>query len=330
VALKRRVAVAGFGSIGKRHVRLLLERDDVAVEVYEPDASTRAAAEAMFGGLTTHDSFDDLLDSAPDVVWLASPTHLHASQSIDALAAGAHVFCEKPMTYSVEEAKSVVAASQATCKVFNVGFHLRFCDALVTLKNLIDSGRLGRVIHLRAHVGTYITLVNSISRYQTRLPGSLFFDYSHQPDLFYWMLGCVPSAVSVWGGQVGELEFTSNPNFADLLCEYREPLVTHIHLNYLQMPQRHEYEVAGDKGWAHLDFEKGSLTVGYRETGATSLTAYVQERDDIFRAEHRTFFDAIDGKCSPMTPAAEGLVSTAVCEAALQSYFEKGKTTVRS
>src|SRR4051812_9876905 len=90
---KLRVTVVGLGSIGKRHARLLSERADVSVEVVEPSAESLAIARPEIGDVRVHPSFDAMLDTRPDVVWIATPTPLHAQQAIAALDAGAHVFC---------------------------------------------------------------------------------------------------------------------------------------------------------------------------------------------------------------------------------------------
>ena len=107
---------------------------------------------------------------------------------------------------------------------------------------------------------------------------------------------------------------------ADIVCEYREPLVTTVHLNYLQAPERHEYEVVGDRGWAQADFFGGWVRFGERGRTEVEMEQLPQERDDIFRAEHQAFFDAVEGKRPPETSAADGLVSAAICEAAVQSW----------
>lgn len=141
MALKRRVAVIGLGSIGKRHARLLLEREDVVVEVVEPNVETLQAARAELGDLRSHEDFMAMLETKPDVVWLASPTNLHAEQSVAALEAGAHVFCEKPMTFGLEEARRVKEAAGRSSKVFNVGFYLHFWKGMTLLKEMITTRR---------------------------------------------------------------------------------------------------------------------------------------------------------------------------------------------
>ena len=98
-------------------------------------------------------------------------------------------------------------------------------------------------------------------------------DYTHQPDLLYWMLNEVPAGVFAAGGQGGNLELTSNPNFINLNCDYARPLIGTIHLNYLQMPERHEYEIVGDRGWAMFDLNTGRLRRGRLRRGAAEKRA---------------------------------------------------------
>ena len=325
MAVGRRIVVVGAGSIGKRHIRLLRERKGIQVEVTEPNPDALASLRAEFGALVVHDSFEAMLDTHPEIVWLASPTALHAVQSIAALNAGAHVFCEKPMAYTVEEARNVSEVAARSSRIFNVGFYLHFSIGMLLLKEMIERGDLGSLLHIRAHVGSYITLVNSISRYQTRHAGTLFFDYSHQPDLFYWLTKKMPTTLQVYGFCGGAMQLTADPNVADVICEYDSHLITHVHLNYAQMPERHTYEVIGDEGWAFLDFNEGLVLVGNRRQQTVQTKTFRQDRDDIFRAEHNAFFDAVEGRRSPETSAADGLISTMICAAALESYRTKRK-----
>jgi predicted dehydrogenase len=329
MALRRRVVVAGLGSIGRRHARLLREREDVSVEVVEPADQARAMLWAELGAeLPVHASYAAAVDSSPDIVWICTPTRLHADQTIAALNAGLQVFSEKPMADVVAAALRMEEAANRARGVLDIGFYLHFWHAMQELKRRLTAGDLGQLLHAHARVGTYITLVNSISRYQAANPGSLFFDYSHQPDLLYWLTGMAPRAVTATAFQAGALEFSSDPNVADIVCEYDAPLVTSIHLNYVQMPQRHYYEFVGDEAWAVLDFETKQMTVGRRRSQAIETFAFPQERDDMFRAEHRAFFDAVDGKRGPETSATDGVVSTAICEAILESVRRKGRVEV--
>jgi predicted dehydrogenase len=329
MAVKPRIVVVGLGSMGRRHTRLLLARTDVSVEVVEPDSGALEFARGQLGPLNAHANFEAMLRSAPEAVLVASPTGFHADQAVGALESGAHVFCEKPMSDNLADAVRMKQAADRSGKVLNIGFHLHFCEGLVALKSLIDRGELGTVLYAHMRVGTYITLVNSISRYQSRQDGSLMLDYSHQPDLLWWLFGAVPRTVYTAGFQGGNMEFTSRPNVAEILCEYEAHFLATIHLNYLQMPERHEYEVVGDEGWAVFDFNHGVLRVGRRREQTVTEFLHGVDKDSMVRAEHQAFLDAVAGRGKPETSAADGLVSTAICEAAVESWRKRRPVEVR-
>lgn len=322
--MKRRVVVVGLGSIGRRHARLLCERADIAVEVFEPSYEALSLARNEIGDLRNFDTYDEALATSPDIVWLATPTQFHSTQAIAALNAGCHVFCEKPMADTVENALAIKRAAEESGRVFNVGFMLHFMPAIQRLRELISDGSLGEILHIHARVGTYITLVNSLSRYQATNQGSLFLDYAHQPDLFYWLTGKIPTGVSVTGFEGGSMDLSSDPNVAIAVFEYAEKMIGTIHLNYVQMPQRHDYEIVGDKAWASLDFETGEIRIGDRENREVSVENYTYERDDLYRAQIDSFLKAVDGDRSPETSAADGLDSTKVGCASVESYQNGG------
>ena len=312
--------VVGLGSIGRRHARLLNERADLAVEFVEPNPDILALAIKEVGDLPCHASFAQMLKTTPQMVLIATPHSLHKSQTIAALQADCHVFCEKPISDNLADAQKMRDAADRTGRVLNIGFQLHFHPGLQLLRKTIDSGALGQVLHAHAHVGTYITLVNSLSRYQATAAGALLFDYAHQPDILYWLLRKKPASVYACAIQAGDLQFSSPPNIVDVTCRYTADLVTTIHLNYVQMPERHHYEIVGDRGWAVLDVNAGQLTVGNRQNQTAKTETFSVARDDIYRAEHQAFLDAVAGRRKPETSAADGLISLAICHAAVQSY----------
>ncbi len=321
MAVKPRIVVVGLGSIGRRHARLLARRGDLIVEWCESDQGAVAVAHAELGlPAHVHASFEAMLTTAPEIVVIATPHACHEAQTIAALQAGAHVFCEKPMAATLEGAARMLRAAQATSRALTFGFQLHFNPGLRRLRELVQKGDLGEPLHVHCRVGSYITLVNSRSRYQGQMEGALLMDYTHQPDLLYWFLGEAPSGVFASGGQGGQLEFSSNPNFFNLNCDYRRPLLATIHLNYLQMPERHEYEIVGDQGWAMYDLNTGRVRVGRRSSATETVEDYPVDRDPVYVEEHAAFLDAVAGRRAPESPPADAIVSMRIIAAALASW----------
>ncbi len=316
----RRVAIIGCGSIGRRHARLMTRRKDLEVELCEPNPEILALALKEVGQVRIHDTFEDVLASRPEMIVIATPHHLHADQTIQALSSGAHVLCEKPMSDNLNDAQRMFAAAEKSDRVLTFGFQLHFQPGLQRIKRLIDSGELGTLLHVHCRVGSYITLVNSKSRYQAHLEGALLWDYVHQSDALYWWLRRKPRGLYMAAGQGGALSLQSNPNFLTLTLDYDEPLVATIHLNYVQMPERHVYEVVGDKAWATFDLNTARLRIGRREEQTETEEIFSTERDPWYVAEHQAFLDAVDRKRSPESPAADAILSMQITQAGLASW----------
>lgn len=326
---RRRILVVGLGSIGKRHARLLSARADLDVQVCEPSSAVLEGAKAELGHLTAYASLEAGLAAKPEMVLIATPHHLHAVQAVASMKAGTHVLCEKPICVDVSEAREMIEASRQYKKTLCVGFHLHFQAGIARMKAIIDSGMIGTVAHLHCRVGSFITLRNSLSRYQEKLKGALVLDYAHQPDLILWLLGDLPAGVSMTGLQGGNLPHTSNPNVLGLTLDYARPVLATVHLNYMQMPQRHEYEVVGDKGWVVLDLDSGLIRIGLRETEKDTQERVSAERDDAYRSEHEAFIQAVDGKRLPESSGESAARSVELFSMAMRSWETGARVACR-
>lgn len=88
----------------------------------------------------------ELYNTDLDIVIVATPDHLHATQSIKALKAGKHVICEKPLAPTVKECRSIISAVQDTGRFFMTGQVCRYAPGFKLAKYLIDSGRIGEMV----------------------------------------------------------------------------------------------------------------------------------------------------------------------------------------
>ena len=322
------VIIVGFGSIGRRHARLLRQRGDLTVSVCESEVEALECGYEETGELPAYRSFEEALAAKPDVMLIATPHSLHADMTVRALEGGAHVLCEKPMSDNLNDARRMHDAAMRAVRVLNVGFHLHFHPGLRRLREMIHSGMLGNIVHAHAHVGSYVTLVHSRSRYQARMKGALLLDYAHQPDLLYWMLRKKPRGVYTAASQAGNMEPTANPNVLTTVCDYDAPMISTITLNYVQHPEQHDYRIVGDRAWVFWDGATGRIIVGSRETGTTHEETFATDRDRWYREEHQAFFDAVAGKRAPESPPEDAIVSIEVIEAAIKSWENRTRVSL--
>ncbi|ELZ94134.1 oxidoreductase [Haloferax mucosum ATCC BAA-1512] len=112
------------------------------------DEEALADAADRFGFESTATDWRDVVDDV-DVFYNLGPNHLHAEPSIAALEAGAHVFCEKPLAPTLDEAEAMRDAARDADGVAGCAFNYRFVPAIQYAKGLIEDGELGEIRHVR-------------------------------------------------------------------------------------------------------------------------------------------------------------------------------------
>jgi len=152
---KIRVAVIGAGSIAiHRHVPEYAAREDVELVAFVDPVAERAQKLAdKYGGNVYTDVQEMLAKEKPDAVSVCTPNALHAPVSIAAANAGAHVLCEKPMAVSAEEAEKMIAAARENNVFLMIGHNQRYMPPHVKAKEILKSGKLGKVLTFRTSFG---------------------------------------------------------------------------------------------------------------------------------------------------------------------------------
>jgi predicted dehydrogenase len=130
-----RLGFLGVGWIGQHRMRAVLESGvaDV-VAIAEPDATLRGAALASAPGAEGMQTLEDLLTRDLDGIAIATPSALHAEQTLAVLRKGIAVFCQKPLARSGAETRAVVECARAENRLLHVDFSYRHTAALQALK----------------------------------------------------------------------------------------------------------------------------------------------------------------------------------------------------
>jgi 1,5-anhydro-D-fructose reductase (1,5-anhydro-D-mannitol-forming) len=145
-------AMVGTGAHVKDRMAPSAQRADETrlVAVYSRDKSRANDYAKDFGFARAYDDYSSLLaDDDVDVVYLATPNHLHEQQTIQAAEAGKHVLVEKPMALTNASAQRMVDACRSRGVKLGVGFHLRHHPAHIETKRLLQSGALGKPVVFR-------------------------------------------------------------------------------------------------------------------------------------------------------------------------------------
>ncbi len=137
-----RVGVVGTGFIGQVHLEILKEIEGVEIVGIVEPVESRAKEVAQKYGAKPLSKVEELKEVGADAVYITSPNRTHFEVAMQAIEVRLNVFCEKPMTISLEDAKALEKAVKEHGIVFQVGHNRRFAYVYKFMKDLIDSGEI--------------------------------------------------------------------------------------------------------------------------------------------------------------------------------------------
>ena len=190
--------IIGCGAIGqRRHIPECVANPDSKLVALADPVKDRVEELGKKYGAKAYTDYKEMLKN-PDVeaVVIAGPNSLHASQSLDALNAGKHVLCEKPMATSREDAKAMMDAAKKNNKYLMIGLNQRLMPPHVRAKEILASGKLGNVLAFRTafkHPGPEGWSVDGGKSWFFK-KAEAFMGVSgdlgvHKADLMRWLLG---------------------------------------------------------------------------------------------------------------------------------------------
>jgi predicted dehydrogenase len=145
-ATRPRLGFLGVGWIGRHRMNAILNTGTVEIAaIADPSPEMAAEAARLAPGAKLVPALDDLLDAGVDGVVIATPSAMHAEQSIRSLERGAAVFCQKPLGRTEAEVRAVVDAARAADRLLGVDLSYRFTDGMRRIREVVRSGELGRI-----------------------------------------------------------------------------------------------------------------------------------------------------------------------------------------
>jgi len=287
------VLIAGCGSIGKRHARVLhrLGTSDIRACDPVPAQGQPLAAETQ---VRLFASYEEGLASRPDTVFLCTPPSLHIPMALQAMAAGAHVFSEKPLSDGSAGIDKLQETAVRSGKSVMTGLCFRYHEGLRRAKHLLEKGDFGRLVSIRCLMGENLPTVRPDYRtlYSFRYGGA--FDLMHEIDLAVWFAGSQAKEVRCLAGSCSDIGFIA-PDLAEILLEFKNRVMAGIHLDFFQMPRRRQTELICTRGVIIVEFARwDACTVSTAGAdGVWSRQEMKTERDDMFRDEDRSFLEAV-------------------------------------
>ena len=318
-----RIAIVGTGNISHNHIQGYQEFADrcqivALVDIY-PEKALEKKERYGLTQATVFSSHQAMLASGieVDIVDVCTPPYVHAEISVDALNAGKHVLCEKPMAASLEECDAMIAAQRASGKILSIIAQNRFTDAFWRLKQVVDSGELGKICH--AQVDSFWWRGHCYydlwwrGTWEKEGGGCTLNHAVHHIDAIQWMLGFPTEVVAMMTNVAHD-----NAEVEDLsaaIFRYSSGALTQLTASVVHHGEDQKIVIQGDKArisapwdrWAsvsadngfpqeqHDDEREARLDALFRNTPKLKYTLHTGQINDLLNAVEQHGAPLIDG-----------------------------------
>lgn len=331
-----RIGIIGCGLMGSLHARTFASLPGVEVVALHNRTRDKAEALASEVGGTVYDSHEQLLEHDLDGVVVATPDHLHVEPATAVLASGRHLFLEKAISTSLEDAATIVAAGQARPDLAAlVAYPLRFAPVYQAMQREVARTGVGKAVQawsMRTHfLDPHQQVYDKYRDHYYATPswyfdpeigkGPIFSHASHDYDLLGWMCGEVESVFAIGDtyllppGSVADA-FTVSLRFASgAIGQVSTPWVTRV-----------DYDITGVATEQMTVMNNdGELRVK-DATGPERRTSFSE--NDMWQPLATHFIDCIRHGQRPLVSLLDGMRAIAISEAALRSLSERREVAV--
>lgn len=328
----RRILIAGFGSIGRRHFRIAREAmPEAEIKVLRHKRPTDGSETAVAPGDMLYDPAEAVA-FAPQLSVVATPAPFHRGIADTLLRAGSHVLIEKPLADVGEGLDDLVALARDRRLFLQTGYNLRYLPSLRRFRDFVGAGKVGEILSIRCEVGQYLPdwrpeqdYRDTVSANRT-LGGGVLLELSHEIDYLRWIFGEI-NWVQAFLGRQSRLEIDVE-DIAHLILGFdgsgMRPVAS-VSLDFIRRDTTRCCVVIGDRGSLRWDGVSGS--VDFYDTGARKweqLFAHMPERDFAYREQFKDVLARIEARSAPLTSGEDGHAVVRVLEAVRASAAASG------
>jgi len=322
-----RLLIVGLGSIGMRHVRLVRQLlPDVEIVALRHRASGDFSAYGIERCVT---SLDEAMRFRPQAAVVSSPASCHLDAAMPLAEAGVHLLIEKPISNATANVARLIEKCRQRGCVLMTGYNLRFMESLQCFRELINAGRIGHPISVRAETGQYLPSWRPDVDYRQtvsareELGGGVLLELSHEIDYLRWLFGEVEWVSAIQRRQSAleiDVEDTAHLviGFAPELG--KKALSAALSIDFVRHDTTRICTVIGDRGSLRWNALTGTVEVF--EQGASAWQPHFvsqPQRDASYLDEWRHFLGCIDEERQPMISGEDGLAVLRIIEAARRS-----------
>jgi len=330
------LAVIGAGYWGPNLIRNFSRLDECFLKtVCDLDEKKLTKIKKSYPDILTTSNVEDVFgDQEINAVAIATPTKFHYSLAKKALESGRHVFIEKPLAQTSQQAEELIKLAKDKKLIIQVDHTFIYYGPVIKIKEIIDSGELGELFYFdsqRINLGLIQSDINVIWDLAPHDISILNYIYKEK-------------AISVSAAGTKHFSKNKQEELAHITIEYATGFVAHIHVSWLSPVKLRQMIIGGDKKMIYFDdieptekikiYNKG---IDLAETSEDTFNPIYRSGDVYLPVYDGTealfkgcsnFINCITNGTEPETNGQAGLAVVRILEAASQSLAEDGKKII--
>ncbi len=303
---KVNVGVVGVGAMGYNHVRVYSELENanlMAVSDLMRGTLAEVSKEFNIVGFVDYDNILKMPEI--DVVSVCVPTTYHYDVVMSAIEQGKHVLVEKPIAFTLDEAKDMVNAAHDAGVKLGTGHVERFNPAVVEAKRLMKEGAIGEVVSASAkRVGPFPPRIKDVG---------VAIDLAiHEVDIMFYLLDSPASRV--YANMGSRLEKCEYEDHAEIMMKFENGVVGILETNWLTPYKKRQLEITGVEGIISIDYIDQTVEVYGKNAQKVNVT-----HTEPLKEELKSFLSSVTNDEEPKITGEDGIHALKVVLAAMKS-----------
>jgi UDP-N-acetylglucosamine 3-dehydrogenase len=322
-----RIGLAGLGSMGRNHLRILASRADIRLAaIADPVADALAAAVATSGAQAFDEPLAMIAEAELDALVIAAPTTSHVPLALAAIDRDIAVLVEKPLAESAEEGERIVTAARRRGVPVQVGHVERFNPAVLELGRLLKDGWLSSIYSIASRrAGPFPARIRDV--------GVTIDLATHDADILSWIAGERPGRVHA---ETAQRVHATHEDLLFGLLHFPSGVIAQLDVDWLTPVKRRQLVVVGEEGMFELDYLTQRLTFtkatdttnphligGYAPTYEGEVAELPVPTGEPLALELEAFLHVVRNGGRPEIDAEDGCWAVAVARALIESAAER-------
>lgn len=323
-----KIAVIGYGSIGKRHVSNLLKIPGIQIII----CTKKNFPVSDHKKIQIVNSISECLKHKPNIALITNISSYHVQTAIKFANEGIDLFIEKPLSNSIKETNELIKIIKKKKLISQMGCQLRFHKCIKKIKQLITDEKIGQILSVKVECGSYLPEWHPDEDYRKsyaaldKLGGGVILTNIHEIDYLYWLFGDVSKVFSV-AGKFSNLDLSSDDLCVGIL-EFKNNIIGELHLDYFQKPDYRSCKIIGSNGVIFWDSFSNTVEIfdNKKNKWFKVLNWFNYERNLMYQEELKHFIKSVKHRHSTINPVETDGIKTLKIALALKNSSKTGKT----